>query len=130
MPVFSKRSQDRLITCDKRIQLMCNEIIPYFDFTILEGHRTRATHLRYIARGATRVKYEKSKHSTNPSQAIDIAPYPIDWNDTKRFFYLAGMMKAIAQREGFPLRWGGDWDGDNVFTDQRFNDYVHFELTS
>ena len=25
------------------------------------------------------------------------------------------------------IRWGGDWDGDNEFTDQSFDDLVHFE---
>jgi len=25
-----------------------------------------------------------------PSDAVDVAPYPIDWNDKERFYYFAG----------------------------------------
>jgi len=35
---------------------------------------------------------------------------------------------GIAHRRGIKLRWGGDWDRDLDFSDQRFYDLYHFEL--
>jgi len=35
---------------------------------------------------------------------------------------------GTAQSLGYPLRWGGDWDGDTETNDNRFDDLVHFEL--
>ena len=26
------------------------------------------------------------------------------------------------------IRWGGDWDSDNIMKDQTFNDLPHFEI--
>jgi peptidoglycan L-alanyl-D-glutamate endopeptidase CwlK len=26
------------------------------------------------------------------------------------------------------IRWGGDWDSDDIFDDQNFDDLPHFEL--
>jgi hypothetical protein len=28
----------------------------------------------------------------------------------------------------YDIRWGGDWDRDNDFSDQKLNDLCHFEL--
>jgi peptidoglycan L-alanyl-D-glutamate endopeptidase CwlK len=53
---------------------------------------------------------------------------PLDWKDMKRFYYLAGIVKAVALARKVKIRWGGDWDGDHDFKDQTFNDLVHFEL--
>ena len=69
-----------------------------------------------------------SHHNSDPSRAVDVAPYPIDWNDTERFGRFAGFVLGMAAAMGIPLRWGGDWDRDNDTHDQKFNDLVHFEL--
>lgn len=78
--------------------------------------------------GKSKLQWPNSNHNSEPSLAVDVAPYPIDWSKTNRFFYLAGAVGAIAQSKGYTIRWGGNWDGDNVFDDQTFNDYCHFEL--
>ncbi len=65
------------------------------------------------------------------SWAVDLAPYPINWNDLNRFIYLGSAMLAIAKEifpDGWWMRWGGDWDGDTMFDDQKFMDYAHLEL--
>jgi hypothetical protein len=63
-----------------------------------------------------------------PSRAVDVAPYPIDWNDFKRFYHFAGIVRAVAHQRGVKIRWGGDWDSDFDFKDERFLDLPHFEL--
>jgi len=67
-------------------------------------------------------------HNHHPSLAVDVAPYPIDWENTNRFFYLAGLVEGIAAMMGVKVRFGGDWDSDKDFSDQKFNDLVHFEI--
>ena len=74
------------------------------------------------------MQYPNGKHNQKPSLAIDVSPYPINWRDTKRFYYFAGVVKAAAYSLGLNIRWGGDWDSDNDFNDQTFMDLVHFEL--
>ena len=43
------------------------------------------------------------------------------------FYYFGGFVLGTAQEMGVGIRWGGDWDGDRVITDQGFDDLVHFE---
>jgi len=71
------------------------------------------------------------KQSDGYAHAVDLAPYPIDWNNTKRFYYMAGMMKVLASKhlpDGWYLRWGGNWDNDEDLDDQKFMDLLHFEI--
>jgi hypothetical protein len=63
-----------------------------------------------------------------PAEAVDAAPYPIDWKDRERFSYFAGVVLGIAQSQGLQLTWGGDWDRDWQLRDNTFDDLLHFEL--
>lgn len=130
MPKFGEQSLKRLDTCDERIQKVLNEVIKHYDFMILEGTRTVEQQQQYYKEGKSKLDgiNKKSKHQSYPSLAVDIAPYPIDWNDSKRFYYLAGLVIATANSMGIKLRWGGDWDSDGDFKDNTFNDLPHFEL--
>ena len=74
------------------------------------------------------LSYPKSKHNRQPSLAADVIPYPVDWEDSKRFYHFAGFVEGIAAAKGIKIRWGGDWDGDRSFADQNFHDLPHFEL--
>ena len=127
-PRFSKRSCERLETCDDRLQALCHEGIKRFDFSVIEGHRSNDRQAQLQSEGLSKLGPGLSKHNRSPSFAVDIAPYPIDWNDAERFRFLGGLMVGIASQMGIPLRWGGDWDGDGKFRDQTFIDLPHFEL--
>jgi peptidoglycan L-alanyl-D-glutamate endopeptidase CwlK len=131
MPSFGKASKSRLDTCDPRIVEIMEEVVKHFDCSILEGRRDQATQDEYFRTGRSKLQWPNSKHNCNApdlSKAVDVAPYPIDWNDSNRFFILAGYIKGIAAVKGYKIRWGGDWDGDNDFKDQTFNDLPHFEI--
>ena len=93
-------------------------------------HRTAERQLQLYEQGMSQLDgvEKKSRHQSDPSRAIDIAPYPIDWNDLGRFQYLAGFVLAIAEMNDIKLRWGFDWDMDGDFRDQKFYDAPHFEL--
>lgn len=128
MPSFSQRSRARLITCDKRLQDLFEEVVKGFDCIILQGHRGEEEQNRYYAEGKSKLKYPQSKHNKIPSLAVDVAPYPVNWSDKERFYYFAGYVKGIAQFLGIELRWGGDWDSDTHIHDQTFFDLPHFEI--
>jgi len=128
MPKIGQRSQERLDTCDPRLKLILEKAIEIYDFTVLQGHRNEKEQTDYFERGLSKVEYPNSKHNKFPSMAVDIAPYPIDWNDTKRFYFLAGIILTIAHENGIAIRWGGDWNRDYNFDDQKFNDLPHFEI--
>jgi len=94
------------------------------DVTIIEGLRTEERQKELLAKGATKVKY--SKHMAG--KAVDLSPYPIDWDDRERFHYMGGMVRGIGQSMGVKIRWGGDWDSDGEIKDNNFDDLVHVEL--
>jgi len=131
MPAFGAQSRAILNTCDVRLRSVCDIVVVEYDIAILPlgGHRGRAEQERLFAEGKTKVQWPDSMHNFEPSMAVDCAPYPIDWDDARRFIYMAGLMLGTARSLGLKLRWGGNWDQDQVIIDdQNFNDLPHFEI--
>lgn len=142
MPRFSSRSLQELETCHGQLQRLFQEVVKHFDCTILEGRRTREQQAKNVAKGVS--KTMNSKHVPPDGApdywqalAVDVAPYPLKWpnrqsetytKDLARFYRFGGQVEGIARSLGIPLRWGGDWDGDQDIFDQHFDDLVHFEL--
>lgn len=131
---FSLRSLDNLESCHPDLQLVCNQVIQVFDFSVLEGHRGKREQNHYLAEGKSQLAWPNSKHNSIPSMAVDVAPYPIDWNNRSRFILLAGYMMMAAEILyslgiiSHKLRWGGDWDMDQNPENETFHDLGHFEL--
>ena len=128
MPRFGKRSISRLKTCDQKLQELFYEVVKHFDCSILEGHRGEERQNKAFADGKSKVKYPNGKHNQNPSIAVDVAPYPIDWSDRDRFHYFGGFVLGVAKEMGMNIRWGGDWNQDTHTKDNKFDDLVHFEI--
>jgi len=128
MPRYSKRSKERLATCDEKLQGVFNEVIKHVDCSILEGHRSKERQNKLYDEGRTKVRYPDGRHNFNPSRAVDVTPYPVDWDDRERQTLFAGFVLGIAQSMGIKLRWGGDWDQDFQVQDNRFDDFPHFEI--
>ncbi len=127
---FSNKSAKNLDTCDRRLQRLFIEVIRHVDCTIIEGHRgeERQNELAMAPSKATQVRWPNSKHNSTPSLAVDVAIYPIDWQDRERQSLFAGYVIGVARGMGMELRWGGDWDRDFYVHDNKFDDLVHFEL--
>jgi|TARA_Y100000310_G_scaffold7110_1_gene7838 peptidoglycan L-alanyl-D-glutamate endopeptidase CwlK len=124
MPRFGKRSRERLKGVDARLVNVLNELIKIMDVTIIEGVRSAERQAELLEKGATKVKY--SRHMEG--KAVDLAPYPIDWNNRDGFYYMGGMIRGIAQQMGLKVRFGGDWDSDGDTKDNSFDDLVHVEI--
>lgn len=70
------------------------------------------------------------KQSDGFSHAFDVAPYPLDWNDLKRFDALAKLIMEAARLENVKIRWGADWDADGKPREKGETDSPHFELAA
>jgi peptidoglycan L-alanyl-D-glutamate endopeptidase CwlK len=86
------------------------------DFTVIEGVRSRERQKQLVSKGAS--KTMNSRHITG--HAVDMVPWPIDWDDLERFEIMAEAMKQAAEELDIPIVWGGDW--------KTFYDGPHFEL--
>lgn len=128
MPKFGSQSLKNLATCRPDLQLLFNVVVRKFDCSILVGHRSQAEQDMAFEDGKSKLEYPKSKHNRTLSEAVDIAPCPINWDDRNRFYFFAGYVKRVAEELGIRVRWGGDWDSDTDLNDQNFNDLVHWEL--
>ncbi len=127
MPTFSNRSRGILQTCDPRLQVLFERVVLTFDCTVVSGHRDQAEQNSLFHRGLSKLRWPHSKHNRDPSLAVDVYPYPIDWQDRDRFHFFAGFVMGIADTLE-NIRWGGDWDKDWQVRDNVFDDLGHFEL--
>ena len=55
-----------------------------------------------------------------PALAVDVVPFPIDWNDLARFDALAAVVKAEAKRLNIKVECGIDW--------KKFPDAPHYQV--
>ncbi len=106
------------------------------DFTVLCGVRTLAEQKELYAQGRTKpgriVTWTlNSRHlpaADGLGHAVDIVPYPIDWNTASKFDAIADAMHQASQELGVKIRWGADWDKDGVPREKGESDSPHFEL--
>tara|TARA_R100000655_G_scaffold94106_1_gene135498 strand:+ start:620 stop:997 length:378 start_codon:yes stop_codon:yes gene_type:complete len=124
MPRFGKRSKERLKGVDAKLVNVANELIKLMDVTVIEGLRSQERQNELVAQGKSKTKF--GKHVAG--KALDLAPYPIDWNDRERFHYMGGLIRGIGHSLGVDVRWGGDWDSDGEIADNNFDDLVHVEI--
>lgn len=145
MPSFGQKSKDKLATAHPKLQLVMNEAIKVTDFTVLYGNRSIEEQFELFKKGrelqadgawkkvgatVTELdgKIKKSKHNYSPSLAVDIAPYPIDWNNIQRFKDMAKVVLQCAKNLNIKVVWGADWDMDGDIEEHKFKDFPHFEL--
>ena len=120
---WGKSSFARLKTCDKKLQELCDMMIARsdFDLTITCGYRTEEEQNEAFEKGKSRARFGQSKHNTFPSKAVDICPYPIDW-DTKDIRWQEMALNAMwcAGKLGIEIVWGGSF--------KSIRDLPHFQL--
>ena len=136
MPKYSNTSKSRLVTCHEDLQTLFNEVIKYYDCTIVCGHRGEIAQNEAYAAGNSEKPWPLSKHNKWPSLAVDAAPFEktaIDWGKLQSSNF-AGFVMGVAEMlfaEGkitHHIRSGADWDMDNDVDDTKFWDAHHFEL--
>jgi peptidoglycan L-alanyl-D-glutamate endopeptidase CwlK len=118
--MLSKKSLDKLSTCDSRLRALVGELSTQLDIVVLCGHRTQEDQDKAVAGGFSKTKWPTSKHNSLPSKAVDIAPLPIDWDNTAAFEHMVDLAKKIAADHGMRIRCGADF--------KSFKDYPHIEV--
>ncbi|WP_433942487.1 M15 family metallopeptidase [Brevundimonas diminuta] len=110
------------------------------DFSVLEGVRTQQRQRELYAQGRTKpgkvVTWTlTSNHFVNPKtgygHAVDLIPFPVDWEGPTRFpkfDAIAKAMFAASKERGVRIRWGADWDMDGKPRERGETDSPHFEL--
>ena len=86
------------------------------DFTVIEGIRSVERQRELLKGGHSTTM--NSRHITG--HAVDMVPWPVDWEDLERFEMMAKAMKTAAKELDISIVWGGDW--------KSFYDAPHFEL--
>ncbi len=152
---FGKSSLSRLETCHPDIQLILHELIKIYDVSVLEGKRSEARQMELFKEGKSHLDgvNKKSKHQPEDaydndgillgklSYAVDIMPWKAGTNafsgaklDDARFYFMMGLVRVISIKlleQGLishKVRFGLDWDSDDVYSDSNFHDLPHFEL--
>lgn len=127
---FGKRSLRAREELMKPLQILVDNVILEYDFTILDAQRGRAEQEKAFKGGFSKAHFGDSAHNFEPAVAMDLAPYPIDFSQAgvPKFRALAKIVMFTANRLDIPVRWGGDWDMDGDWRDERFLDWGHFEL--
>lgn len=131
MPYFGQRSEEQLATCDPRLQRLAHEAIKYMDFAVTDGHRGQREQDALFDAGMTKKRWPNGNHNANPSRAMDVAPWPIDYSGGKnleRFVFLQGIIYKCAHDLGIKIRQGLDWNRNLDMRDENFRDYPHVEL--
>lgn len=138
---------EALSTASESLQRLFEEVVRWYDCSVLEGHREKERQDEKQRTGKSKVKWPNSRHNSKPSEAVDAVRYPVHWPSpgidrrvkldpelkeyVKRiaeFYHFAGYVQGTARQMGIELRWGGDWDSDREFLDNVFDDLPHFEL--
>ena len=118
MAGLSKRDLAKLEECDVAIRRIVYNVAQKLPIRVICGFRNEAQQNALYPK-YTQVQWPMSKHNKQPSQAVDLAPDPIDWEATDKFEAIALEMYAEAQRQDVAIRWGGAW---------KMRDLGHFEL--
>ena len=142
MPKFGRKSREHLETCHPDLQALFNAVIEVVDCSVTCGYRNEKDQEKAFNSGNSKAHFPDGKHNSNPSTAVDVYPYPIDFDDMPRFYWFGGWVLAKAEilrnvgEITHKIKWGGNWRGlNNGKIDFSYNmrkdvlnDLPHFEL--
>lgn len=117
---FSYGSLKQRDTLHPDLQKVVDEAAQTCNFSIICGHRNQEDQNRAFQEGKSKQQWPNSRHNSSPSEAVDCAPYPLDWNNAQEFAVMAGHILAAAERVGVKIEWGGRW--------KSIVDLPHFQL--
>ena len=98
MPNFSQISLQKLNTCHPDLIRLFEEVIKYYDCTVIYGYRGKEEQDAAYNSGHSQKPFPQSKHNKQPSLAVDVLPYPIDWKNKERIIFVAGFVTCLATR--------------------------------
>lgn len=152
--VLGKRSNDNLIGVHPDLEAVVRRAIQLTkqDFLVLEGVRTQRRQYELFAKGRSVAQLRaagvpssvlarpgerkvtwtlNSRHKPGADgfgRAVDLVPWPIDWNDLRKFDKVVDAMEQAAKELSIKIRCGCDWDGDGNRRERGETDSPHFEM--
>lgn len=138
---FGKNSEKKISSLHDDLQMILEFAIKSsdIDFGISCGYRSDTEQLELYSKKLSNCDgvINLSKHQLTPAEAFDIYAYiggEANY-DIKNLIYIAGVILGTAKMLkmngmiDIDIRWGGNWDMDNVLIeDQQFVDLPHFEI--
>src|SRR5574343_252740 len=106
---FSEISLQRLYTCHPKLITLFKVVLGERDCIILCGFRNEADQNKAFDEGKSQLRWPKGKHNKQPSRAVDVAPFPLNWDDEQGFRDFASIVKQQAACLGIKVNWGGDF---------------------
>lgn len=161
---FSNLSKKRLEGLHPTLAKIVNRAITLTkqDFSVLEGVRSvekcyenygkgrtvaqctaKGVPARYAKPSSAKVTWlnnplnsKHRKQADGYGHAVDLVPYPVDWNTLSKFDTIQKAMfeaeKQLKAEGEIPadtnLRWGANWDGDGKPREKGEYDSPHFEI--
>lgn len=126
----------RLETIHPKLRAVIYEAGKSVDFYIVCGLRDKIDQDLAYEKGFSKVRFPNSKHnkSNDPrfgeqiSDAVDLCPFPIDWNDRKKFYQIYNAMMNAAEFLKIKIRAGADFNQDGNLKNDKWVDIPHYEL--
>lgn len=132
MPIFGKRSKNKLSTTHPDLVKLANHVIKRYDIGVYESSRTTARQITMFNTGKSQIDgiSKRSKHQVSVSEplsrAIDCFPYErghnsFDGSPKSRlmFWEMVWHFKRASAELGIPIECGAFWS---------FKDMPHIEL--
>ena len=132
MAKFGSTSRQRLSQCDWALQSLMERVVEIRDISVVCGRRGKEEQNRMFDAGNSKLRWPDGNHNAvEPAalvRAVDIVPWPEQYVDPMTMIHVAGIVLGVAAEMNIPIRWGGDWNGNEDLNDQDFKDLWHFEL--
>lgn len=131
--MFDVGAKARLKNAHPLLQQLMNAAETLYPFTIMDSQRGRVAQENAYKHGWTKVHFGQSAHNWSPALALDLAPTPILWDNTKANFDRWRVLQItvilpIARHQSIPIRQGIDWNMNGNLNDDGWDDLPHVEL--
>lgn len=132
---FTEKEKQRLELINPNLQKVILKAAEKVSLFVVCGHRDQHDQDLAFAQGFSKVKFPNSKHNKSVypgyrSDAVDLCPYPIDWNDDRKFIDIYQAMREASTELNIKVRFGADFNGDGNLTNDKFSDKPHYELAT
>lgn len=126
--LFTEASEARLREAHPLLQNVMRAARQKVDFEIMQSLRGRSAQEAAYRAGNSNAHYGQSAHNYAPAIALDIRPEVLDWTNRDAFIALSRVILPLAKTMAVPIRYGGDWNMNGIYTDEKLSDLPHYEL--
>lgn len=117
---LSPVSLQHLATCHPDLVALFTAVAEQIPILIICGMRDQEAQNAAVAAGRSRTPWPTSRHNSCPSEAVDAAILPLNWDRIDDFRQLNDVVQKQAAILGLRIEWGGDF--------VHLKDFDHFQL--